>query len=266
MNAAAGLIAEAPSADTRRVGVVRASALFAGRSIRHSLRDGEGLVMAIALPVMLMLLFTVVFGGAIMGDDYLTYVVPGTILLAAGFGASSVAVGVAADVSRGAIDRFRTLPIPAFTVVLGHVVASVARNALATTVVVGVALALGFRPTADPIDVLAATAIVLGYLAAITLLFAFIGLVAGSPESAGASGFALLFLPYVSSAFVPLATLPAWLRPFAEHQPVTPIVESVRGLLTGGATDAWPAATAWILAIAMVGAVLVAWRFPRVGR
>lgn len=243
---------------------VQSTVLFTGRSLRHALRDGEGLVMAIALPVLLMLMFTIVFGGAIMTDGgYLAYVVPGVILLTAGFGAASVAVSVARDVAGGAVDRFRTLPIPAFTVVLGHVVASLVRNTVATLVVIAVALAFGFRPSAGPLEWFAALGVVVAYILAITLLFAFIGLVSGSPEAAGGYGFILLFLPYLSSAFVPLNTLPEWLRPFATHQPVTPVIETTRGLLTGGPIGTWPETIAWIAVVSLTGLLLVAWRFPR---
>lgn len=130
-------------------GPIAASRVFVGRSLRHSLRDGEGLSLAIVLPVMLMLLFTFVFGGAIdSGGGYVDFVVPGIIVLCSGFGAASVAVSVNRDLTGGAMQRFRSLPMPAATCLVGHVVASVLRNLLATAVVVGVALLVGFRPVA----------------------------------------------------------------------------------------------------------------------
>lgn len=242
-----------------------AARVFVERSLRQNLRDGEAMLMAILLPVLLMLTFTYVFGGAIASDgSYLTYVVPGIILLCAGFGASGVAVSVNRDLTTGAINRFRTLPIVSATVLVGHVVASLVRNLLATAIVIGVGIALGFRPTASPVEWVLALGLVALYILAITALFAFIGLVAGSPESANGYGFLLLFLPYVSSAFVPVETMPGWLRGFAEHQPITPIIETVRGLLTGTELgSAGPVGVAWCVGAVVIAAVLVGVTFSR---
>src|SRR5690606_19849578 len=133
-----------------RIGGLTAERVFIRRSLTHSLRDGESLLMAILLPVMLMVLFTYVFGGALdPSGGYVDYIVPGIVLLCAGFGASSTAVYVARDMTTGIIDRFRTMPLRSGAVLTGHVVASLARNLLATGVVVGVALLLGFRPSAN---------------------------------------------------------------------------------------------------------------------
>ncbi|RED51753.1 ABC transporter permease [Cohnella lupini] len=210
------------------------NAVFIGRSIRLSLRNAEALIMAIMLPVMLMLLFTYVFGGSIdPSGNYVNYVVPGIILLCAGFGSSSTGVDVAHDMTNGIIDRFRTMPIQSLSVVTGHVVASLARNLLATAVVIGVALLVGFRPSANALEWLAAIGVISLFILTITWLFAAIGLVAGSPSAASGYGFILLFLPYLSSAFVPTSSMPSWLQGVAEHQPITPVIETIRGLLTG---------------------------------
>jgi ABC-2 type transport system permease protein len=246
--------------------VLTASGVFVGRSLRHSLRDAEVLIMGITLPVMLMLLFTYVFGGAISGSQsaYVSYVTPGIILLCAGFGASSSAVYVSRDLATGTIDRFRTMPVPAATVLVGHVVSSLLRNLAATGVVVLVAILVGFRPQAGLGGWLVAVGLIALWILAVTALFVFIGLVAGSPEAASAYGFLFLFLPYVSSAFVPSATLPTWLRGFAEHQPITPVIESIRVLLLGGSpgSEVWWA-VGWSLLILAVPAVLIAVVFPR---
>lgn len=230
---------------------------FVHRSIVHSIRNVEALTMAIVLPTMLMLLFTFVFGGALQSDGgYVDYVVPGIILLCAGFGAASVAVDVANDMTSGIIDRFRTMPIRASGVIAGHVVASLLRNLVATAVVIGVALAVGFRPTAGALEWAAAIGLVALYILAITALFAAIGLAASGPEAANGYGFILLFLPYLSSAFVPVDTMPVWLQTVAEHQPLTPIIESLRGLLIGegpGTSGWW--ALAWIVAILAVALI-----------
>jgi len=248
-----------------RITGITAETVFIGRSLRHSLRDGESLLMAIMLPVILMLLFTFVFGGALdPSGGYVDYVVPGIILLCAGFGASSTAVYVANDMKTGIIDRFRTMPLRAGAVLTGHVVASLLRNLLATGVVVGVAFLVGFRPTAGAAEWIGAIGLVALYILAITYLFAAIGLAAGSPEAASGYGFILLFLPYLSSAFVPIATLPTWLRGLAEHQPITPVLETIRGLLVGstvGPVAFW--AVSWCLLIIAAAMVWAGWLFRR---
>lgn len=239
--------------------------VFVRRSLRHSLRNVEAILMAVLLPVFLMLLFVYVFGGALApGGGYVDYVVPGIILLCAGFGASSTAVDVAGDAASGIMDRFRTLPIRSWAVVTGHVVASLARNLLATLVVVGVALVIGFRPSAHPAEWIAALLVVAGYILAITYLFAAIGLATSSPEAANGYGFVLLFLPYLSTAFVGADTLPPWLRGFAEHQPITPIIETLRALLLGTESGSAPVlALAWIIGLLIVSVAWAAVQFRR---
>lgn len=239
--------------------------VFIGRSLRHSLRDGESLLMAIMLPVMLMLMFTWVFGGAIdPSGAYVDYVVPGIILTCAGFGAASTAVYVANDMRTGIIDRFRTMPIRASAVLTGHVVSSVLRNLFATAIVIGVGVLVGFRPQADILEWIALAGLIALYILAITYLFAAIGLAARSPEGANGYGFVLLFLPYLSSAFVPVSSMPEWLQPVAAHQPITPIVETIRGLLTDAPLRAEPWwAIGWCLAILLIAVVWGSWLFRR---
>ncbi|NJI59833.1 MULTISPECIES: ABC transporter permease [Microbacterium] len=242
-----------------------AEAVFVGRSLRHSVRDGESLLMAIMLPVMLMLMFTWVFGGAIdPSGAYVDYVVPGIILTCAGFGASSTAVYVANDMRTGIIDRIRTMPLRAGAVLTGHVVASVLRNLIATAIVIGVGVLVGFRPTASLGEWIAFAGLITLYILAITYLFAAIGLAAGSPEGANGYGFVLLFLPYLSSAFVPVASMPEWLQPIAANQPITPIVETIRALLmdTPLQGEAWWA-IGWCLVILLIAVTWGAWLFRR---
>jgi ABC-2 type transport system permease protein len=244
---------------------VTAEAVFVERSLRHSLRDGESLLMAIMLPVLLMLMFTFVFGGAIdPSGAYVDYVVPGIIITCAGFGAASTAVYVANDMRTGIIDRFRTMPLRAGAVLTGHVVASLARNLVATAIVIIVGVLVGFRPAATPLEWIALAGIIALYILAITYLFAAIGLAAHSPEGANGYGFILLFVPYLSSAFVPIASMPAWLQPLAGNQPITPIVETIRGLLMDAPLDADPWwAIGWCLVILAIAAVWGAWLFRR---
>ncbi|GAA1862557.1 ABC transporter permease [Myceligenerans crystallogenes] len=229
------------------------------------MRDAESLLMSIMLPVVLMLMFTYVFGGAIdPSGDYVDYIVPGTILTCAGFGAATTASFVAGDMKAGIIDRFRTMPLRAGAVLTGHVVASLARNLLATAVVFGVALLIGFRPEADLLGWLGAVGVIALWILAITYLFAAIGLAAGSAEAASGYGFILLFLPYVSSAFVPIDTMPGWMQGVAEHQPVTPVIESIRALLFGRDPGSDPfVAVVWCAGILLVAAVWGAWLFRR---
>jgi len=248
-----------------RLAGLTAERVFVRRSLTHSLRDGESLLMAILLPVMLMVLFTFVFGGAIdPTGGYVDYVVPGIILLCAGFGAASTAVYVANDMKLGIIDRFRTMPLRSSAVLTGHVVASLVRNLLATGVVIGVALLLGFRPTAGVWGWLGAIGLIALYILTITYLFAAIGLAAGSPEAASGYGFIILFVPYLSSAFVPVETMPEWLQWIAENQPVTPIIETIRGLLMGTPLDTQPWwALFWCGLILAVSFAWGAWLFRR---
>jgi ABC-2 type transport system permease protein len=251
-------LAEPATLPSRRdPGPLTTTTVFVRRSVLHSLREVDALIMAVAMPVMLMLLFVFVFGGALEpGGGYVDYVVPGIILLCAGFGASGTAISVAHDMTHGVIDRFRTMPIASGAVITGHVVASLVRNLVTTAVVIVVALVVGFRPTAGLPAWLAAIGLIALWILAITWLFAALGLVARSVEAAGNYGFALLFLPYLSSAFVPTATMPAGIGWFAEHQPITPIVETIRGLLIGtGAGGQAIVAVGWCVLI-IVGAAL----------
>jgi ABC-2 type transport system permease protein len=241
------------------------TATLIGRSIRLTRRDADTLLMSIVLPVMLMLLFVFVFGGAIdTGTGYVTYVVPGIILLCVGYGAATTAMSVARDMHEGMIDRLQTLPIRSSSVLTGHVVASVARNAVATVIVVAAAVACGFRPDATLPEWLAASGLLLLYVLALSWLAAALGLLAGSVEAASILSFFMLFLPYLSSAFVPTGTMPAVLRGVSEHQPVTPIIDTVRGLLTGtaiGTSALW--AVLWSTGLLLVGFTAAALLFRR---
>ncbi|NDL56058.1 ABC transporter permease [Phytoactinopolyspora sp. XMNu-373] len=213
------------------------SIVLIGRSMRHSLRAPDSLLIGVALPVLLLLLFTYVFGGAIEAgiahSDYIDYVVPGVILLTAGFAAGQTAAGITNDMTTGVIDRFRSLPINNWIVVLGHVVASMVRNLVSTTLVIVVALLMGFSPTASLLEWLGAIGMIILFILMMTFVAVMFGLLAKSVDAAFGFSFFIVFLPYVSSAFVPTETMPSVLHGFAEHQPLTPIIETVRGLLMG---------------------------------
>ena len=210
------------------------SAAMIGRSVKHTVRNLESLLMSVILPVVLMLMFVYVFGGAIdPSGDYANYVVPGIILLCTGYGAASTAVDVARDMTEGVVDRFRSMPILSSAVLTGHVAASLARNTLATVLVIGVAFLTGFRPDAGVLEWLAVAGMLVLWVLALSWVAVCFGLIARTVEGANGFTFLVLFLPYLSSAFVPVDTMRAGLRAVAANQPVTPITETLRGLLLG---------------------------------
>jgi ABC-2 type transport system permease protein len=241
------------------------TATMIGRSVRLSRRQLDALLTSILLPVMLMLLFVYLFGGAInTGTRYVTYVVPGVILLCAGFGAATTAVSVSQDLKGGIVDRLRSMDIGGGAVLTGHVVASVLRNAVSTALVLGVAYLIGFRPHADAPHWLAAIGALLLFVLAISWLSAAMGMLAGSPEGASGFTFLVIFLPYPSSAFVPIDTMPGWLQGFARNQPCTPVIETIRGMLLGTPVGHAPwLAVAWCGGLIAVSVVLCGILFAR---
>jgi ABC-2 type transport system permease protein len=241
------------------------SFVFVGRSVRHSVRSVDAIMVAVLLPVLLLLLFVYVFGGAIdTAGDYVDYVVPGIILLCAGYGSATTALSVNQDMTTGVIDRFRSLPIASSGVLTGHVVASVLRNLLSTVLVLAVALLIGFHPNASALDWLGVAGILLAFMTAISWIAACFGLLAKSPEGAGAFSFVIMFLPYLSSAFVPTDTMPGALEWIGDRQPITPIVETLRGLMLGTPIGNHPAtALIWCAGLAAVGIVSAGVLFRR---
>jgi ABC-2 type transport system permease protein len=218
-----------------------------GRSVRVSSRQVDAVLTSLMLPIMLMLMFVYLFGGAIdTGTKYVTYVVPGVILLCAGFGAATTAVSVSQDMKNGIVDRFRSMDIGGAALLAGHVAASVARNLASTVLVLGVAFLIGFRPRATLVEWLAAAGVLLLFILAISWLSAAVGLLARTPEAAAGFTFFVMFLPYPSSAFVPIDTMPSWIHGFANHQPCTPVIETLRGLLLDTPVGSAPwQAVAW---------------------
>ncbi|UBU16541.1 ABC transporter permease [Nonomuraea gerenzanensis] len=238
------------------------------RGLRRDVRVLDGLIVNTALPVMIMVLFVYVFGGAITtgssGLAYIDFVVPAVLLMSGGYGAALTAVAIAEDMTGGMIDRFRTLPISGWTVPAGHVVASVIRNVLSSAIALAVALLLGFRPVASLTDWALVLALVTGYVLAMSALAAVWGLLVSSSQAAGAFSFVVLFLPYVSDGIVPAQTMPGVLRDFAYNQPLTPIIETMRSLLLGlpmGASGA--VATAWLAGTVVICVPVAAVLFRR---
>ncbi|CAO5258557.1 ABC transporter permease [Frankia sp. AgKG'84/4] len=237
------------------------SRIMITRCLRRSRRDPEAFFTALMLPIMLMLLFVYVFGGELKDSgSYVDYVVPGLIVLCAGFGAGTTAVALAADLAGGIVDRFRSMPIRASSILLGQVAASLTRNLLATALVIGVGLGIGWRPTTSVWRWVGAVAMIVLFILALSWLAAAVGLLAGGPEAANSFTFVLMFLPYVSTAFVPTRTMPAALRGFAENQPFTPIIETMRALWMGHtSTGASLGHEAWIAGVWGVGILALSW-------
>jgi ABC-2 type transport system permease protein len=227
-------------------------AAMIARELRRTIRSVDMLITGLALPALIMCVFVIVFGGAAERDGhYIQYIVPAILILCAGFGSAVTAVSVAKDMREGIIDRFRTMPIFGGSVLVGHVIASVLRNLGSSVVVVGVALLLGFRPEADLGHWFLAVVYLVFAITAFTWLCCAVGLVL-SEEAANSINFVFLFLPYLSSGFVPVSTMPQWLHGFANTQPFTPIIETMRSLLNNASpgTDGW-------LAIVWLGGVLI---------
>lgn len=237
---------------------IRQCLIMSRRSVKHTFRNADSLITGIILPIAMMLLFTIIFGGAInTGETYINYIIPGVILVCAAYGASSTAMIVARDMTTGLFDRFRSLPIYLSPVLVGHVFGSVIRNSISAVLVFLVAFLLGFRPTADFWEWMIVVGLLLLTITAISWLATIFGMLVKSIDAATGISFSIMFLPYISSAFVPLHTLPQWLQGFAEHQPFTPIIDALRGLLIGTSTDTLLAAFVWS-AIILVGSYIIA--------
>jgi ABC-2 type transport system permease protein len=235
------------------------------RAARLTTRNGDALISSLAMPIMLMLLFVYLFGGAIeTGTEYVTYVVPGVIMLCASFGASLTAPIVTNDMTNGIMDRFRSLDVRGVAVLGGHVFASTARNLVATVLVLGVGFLIGFRPEASFVDWLAVLGLLVSAIIALSWAAAAVGLLAKTPEAANGFTFFVMFLPYPSSAFVPVETMPSWIHGFADNQPFTPLIESLRGFLLGTPVGNSPwVALAWCAGILTASIVATGFLFKR---
>lgn len=224
------------------------------RSIKNDLRSVDALAMSIILPVMLLVLFTTIFGGAInTGTEYINYVVPGVFMVCLSFGTAGTAVSICSDNMKGIIDRFRSMPVNSASVLTGHVTASMIRNTFAMIIVSLLAVLLGFRPSASPLEWLGVFGILWLLMLALTWSAAVFGLVVKNVEAAGSFMFTTMLFPYLSSSFVLISTLPSWLQGFAREQPINHAVEAIRALLLGGSVGnhVWITAM-WCLAITAV--------------
>ena len=242
--------------------------VLAKRSILRIRRQPDLLVGFTIQPIMFVLLFVYVFGGAIdTGQfDYVDFLIPGIIVQSMVFGGFVTALGLAEDLKKGLIDRFRSLPMWTPAVVSGRILADVGTNVIQLLVMFPVGIAAGFWFQAPVWDVIAGIGLLLLLGYAFSWVFAFIGLVASSPEASNAYGFTILFpITFVSSAFVPVETMPSWLEGVAEANPFTTMVDGARALFldTPAGNDVW-GAVAWAIGITVIFGVLSVWRYRHV--
>ena len=239
--------------------VVRDTTVLLKRSLRHILRSPDTIITTAITPIVMLLLFVYVFGGAIdVGDEeYVDYLLPGILLITIASGIAYTAFRLFTDVSGGIFDRFQSMPIARSALLWGHVLTSVAANLVSLVLVVVVAVAMGFRSGAGALAWLAALGILVLFTLALTWLAVIPGLTATSVDGVSAFSYPLIFLPFISSAFVPTSTMPGPVRWFAEHQPVTAIVNTLRDLFAEQPVgdDAW-SAIAWCVGLLVVAYVL----------
>lgn len=221
--------------------------------MKHILRSPDTIITVAITPIAIMLLFVYVFGGAIQTGtgSYVNYLLPGILLMAIASGISYTALRLFEDMQKGLFTRFHSMPIRRSSVLWSHVLTSLASNAITLILIFGIALLIGFRPDAGILGWLAVAGILLLFTLALTWLAVIPGLTAKSMEGATAFSYPLIFLPMISSAFVPTETMPTAVRAFAEHQPVTSIVDSIRALLSAEpvGNEVWTA-LAWCIGIA----------------
>ncbi|QAT39085.1 ABC transporter permease [Clostridium sp. JN-9] len=230
-----------------------------GRSMRHIFRSMDTIITVCLTPIAMMLLFVYVFGGAIKTgtENYINYILPGIMLMAIGSGISYVSYRIFIDKERGIFERFHSMPIARSTVLWGYVLTSLISNGISVIVIILVALLMGFRSSAGILAWLA----VFGVLGIFTLTLTWIAVIAGlaakTPDGAVAFAYPIIFLPFISSAFVPTDTMPSTVRVFAENQPVTPIVETIRNLLSNKpvGNEIW-IALAWCIAIMVIAYII----------
>jgi ABC-2 type transport system permease protein len=241
------------------------TSVMLGRSLRHVTRSMDTIVTVTIMPIAFLLLFVYVFGGAIRAgtDNYVNYLLPGILLIAIASGISYTAFRLFNDLQSGIFERFHSMPIARSSVLWGHVLTSLVSNAISVVAIVLVALLMGFRSSAGVLAWLAVTGILILFTLTLTWIAVIAGLSAKSPDGAAAFSYPIIFLPFVSSAFVPTASMPAPVRAFAENQPVTSIVDTIRALFEQQpvGNDIW-VALSWCVGILVVAYVfaMVAYR------
>jgi ABC transporter DrrB family efflux protein len=249
-------------------GPVRDALAIAWRNAIAYRRVPQLLVFSTIQPVVFVLLFRYVFGGAIHvpgGIPYVDFLIPGIFVQTAAFGATNTAVGLAADVQSGLLERFRSLPMARSAVLAGRTVADLGRNIFVTILMAAVGFAVGFHVHTNAAAFVAGMLLVLIFGYSLSWVFAAVGLAVGDPETAQAATFPVLApLVFASSAFVPVSTMPGWLQAFAAHQPVSVTASAVRALVLGGPTTSYVLQSlAWAIGIVVVCAPLAIWRYQR---
>ncbi|MFF0885023.1 ABC transporter permease [Streptomyces sp. NPDC003456] len=233
------------------------SSIMLRRNLKHAVRNPVAVFNGVLFPIVIMLMFVKVFGGAFsVGDDYVDYATPGLLVMAVSYGLGATATAVNSDMTKGIINRFKVMDVSRGSVLTGHVVVTTLRCLVACAAIVGVAFAMGFDPSASALDWLGVIGVVLLLSFAAGWLTVALGLAAKTAESAGLASVPLIMLPFLSSAFVPADTMGVGVRQFAEYQPFTPIIETLRGLLVGtpSSGDAI-AAVAWCVGFTVLGYV-----------
>src|SRR5574339_882259 len=229
-----------------------------GRSMRHIFRSMDTIITVTIMPIMFMLLFVYVFGGAIQTgtDNYVNYLLPGILLMAISSGIAYMSYRLFMDLQRGIFERFHSMPMAPSAPLWGHVLTSLVSNAISVVVIILVAVLMGFRSSAGILSWLAVAGILALFTLALTWIAVIAGLSATSVDGAGAFAYPLIFLPFISSAFVPTESMPSGVRAFAENQPVTSIVDAIRALLSDQpvGNDIW-VALAWCVGITLVAYV-----------
>ena len=249
----------APARPTRMSLAVRDSSTMLRRNLLHARRYPSLTLNLLLTPVMLLLLFVYIFGNAMSGgagrSAYIAYIVPGILLMTIGSTVIGTAVSVSTDMSEGIIARFRTMAIHRGSVLIGHVIGSVLQSVMSVVLVGAVGVAIGFRSTdATALDWLAAFGLIVLFALALTWIAVGMGLVSPNAEAASNNAMPLILLPLLSSAFVPLHSMPGWFQPVARYQPFTPAIETLRGLLLGTHIgDNWWIALVWCLGLAVLG-------------
>jgi ABC-2 type transport system permease protein len=231
------------------------STIMLRRNFKHTVRNPVTVFNAVLFPIVLMLLFVYVIGGAFnVGVTYVDYVTPGMIILTICYGLSATAVAVNSDMAKGIINRFKVMDISRGAVLSAQVIATVLRSLVAIAAIIGVAFAMGFRPHASALEWLGAIGLIAGVSVAASWIIVALGLAARTPEAAGMAAVPLILLPFLSSAIVPAKTMAAGVRQFAEYQPFTPVIETLRGLLTGEPSASRAiTAVAWCAGAALAG-------------
>ncbi|MCF4140757.1 ABC transporter permease [Streptomyces sp. Tue 6430] len=233
------------------------SVIMLRRNLKHTMRNPLVLFNAVLFPIVIMLMFVKVLGGAFsVGEEYIDYVTPGLLVMAVSYGLGSTAAAVNDDMRKGVINRFKAMDVSRGAVLTGQVVVTTVRCLVACTAIVGVAFAMGFDPEASALDWLGVLGLVVLLTFATSWLTIALGLAAKTAESAGLATVPLIMLPFLSSAFVPADTMGAGARQFAEYQPFTPIIETLRGLLAGDPSSGDAiAAVAWCVGLTLLGYV-----------